>query len=200
MDSLSISKAITSATPNVAELLDRHARWSAQMCRNLPSLDRQMCQNVPSTDGPSPTSPPKCAGTCQNMPECAICTKRAKTNQFPGTTMDELSYRQLTAARLIVRGRGSVEVANHLGVNRHTVAIWKRNPAFRAEVERLRERLTASAVTPRPRARKVAPPSVPRAHPAAPRAIPSRANPLGLTKEDLEHEAMIQAYMRAHGM
>ena len=200
MDSLSISKAITSATPNVAELLDRHARWSAQMCRNVPSLDRQMCQNVPSTDGPSPTQPAK---MCRNVPEHAgMCHlhEKSKTNPISGTTMDELSYRQLTAARLIVRGRGSVEVANHLGVNRHTVAIWKRNPAFRAEVERLRERLTASAVTPRPPARKVAPPSVPRAHPAAPRAIPSRANPLGLTKEDLEHEAMIQAYMRAHGM
>lgn len=198
MDSPSIFDAVAKATPNVAGLLDHHARWSAQMCRNVPSLDRPMCRNVPSTDAASVTHP---ARMCRNVPEHAgMCHphEKSKTNPIPNPPTDALSYRQLTAARLIVRGRGSVEVAKHLGINRHTVAIWKRDPAFRAEVERLRERLTDSAVAPRPAARKVAPAPMTRAMPTRP--LPSRANPLGLTKEDLEHEAMIEAYMRDHGL
>jgi cephalosporin hydroxylase len=59
-----------------------------------------------------------------------------------------LSDRQLAAARFVARGRGSVEIAQRLHVNRHTVARWRRRPAFIAEVERLRSRITRAATAP----------------------------------------------------
>jgi FixJ family two-component response regulator len=41
-----------------------------------------------------------------------------------------LTYRQLAAARWLVRGRGNLDIAQRLGVARHTVERWKRLPAF----------------------------------------------------------------------
>ena len=48
------------------------------------------------------------------------------------------------AARMIVYGYRSGEIAQQLRVNRHTVAIWKRNPAFRVELNRLHAYATAA--------------------------------------------------------
>jgi hypothetical protein len=44
----SISDAVAKATPDVAALLDRHAKSCAQMCRNVPSAAAEMCQNLPA--------------------------------------------------------------------------------------------------------------------------------------------------------
>ena len=57
-----------------------------------------------------------------------------------------LSHRQLAAARLLARGHGTMRVAERLGVNRHTVARWKRDPRFAAELGRLVASLTDSAL------------------------------------------------------
>ncbi|MDQ3439809.1 MAG: hypothetical protein M3478_05610 [Planctomycetota bacterium] len=104
-----------------------------------------------------------------------------------------LTDRQLAAARLIVRGYGSVEIAAHLGVNRHTVACWKRHPAFAIELQRLRAYLTAAAVAtlaPRAGAGSVAtqPPR---------RDAPARMTRAQVAQEDAECEAMIAGMLRS---
>src|SRR5688572_4935464 len=43
-----IADAVASAAPSVAELLDRHAKWSAAMCRKIPSPEGEKFPNVPS--------------------------------------------------------------------------------------------------------------------------------------------------------
>jgi hypothetical protein len=190
MDSSSIAKAVASTTPDINELLDRHARWSARMCRNVPSIKGQMFQNVPSSAGEPVIQTAK---TFRKVPEPSGMfhqRENVETNPIPRP----LTYRQLAAARLIVRGRGSLEVARQVGVEHHSVARWKRDPAFRAELERLRSLKTNSAVARSLPARRPSPPQ-----PTAARVAPARAASLRLTKEDLEHEAMIDAYMRAHG-
>ena len=190
MDSPSIADAVVKATPDVAELLDRHARWSAQMCRNVPPVRPETCRNVPSANAPQPIER---AGMCQNMPEPArMChdDENDKTNPSaynPGPR--PLSDRQLAAARLIVRGYGSVEIAAHLGVNRHTVASWKRSPAFVIELQRLRAYLTAAAV------------AGPIRHSATsaspPRLAPVRMTRAEVAREDAGCEAMIAQILRA---
>ena len=49
----------------------------------------------------------------------------------------ELEPRQLMAVRLMLSGRGVTEVARHLGVDRHTVSAWRKDPAFAREVRRM---------------------------------------------------------------
>jgi Homeodomain-like domain len=58
----------------------------------------------------------------------------------------ELSPRQLAAARLLARGHGTMRVSGRLGVNRHTIARWKRDPLFAAELQRLLDALCHAAV------------------------------------------------------
>jgi hypothetical protein len=75
--------------------------------------------------------------TCHNLPEPAR-TRLAPTApaqnepRFPAP----LTPRQLHAARLLVAGHTVKSAAAHLGVNRHTVSEWKKNPDFQAEVQR----------------------------------------------------------------
>ena len=190
MDSPSIADAVAKATPDVAELLDRHARWSAQMCRNVPPVRAETCRNVPSASAPHTSER---AEMCQNVPEPArMCRvdENGKTNPSAYNPPPRpLSDRQLTAARLIVRGYGSVEIAAHLGVNRHTVASWKRNPAFVIELQRLRAYLTAAAVA--GPVRQSAPSASPR------RPTPVRMMRAEVAREDAECEAMIAQILRA---
>jgi hypothetical protein len=99
-----------------------------------------------------------------------------------------LSLRQHAAARFLARGYGSVQIARHLGINRHTIGRWKRDPRFAGEVERLRRELTAAMLSPHARARARAapspspspslPPSSPRMAPPAPPAPPAPTMPL----------------------
>ena len=93
-------------------------------------------------------------------------------------TRRELSLRQHAAARALVRGYGSADVAKHIGVNRHTIGRWKRDARFIAELRRLRDALTQALVA-RP------PPSPPRAARSAPSpALPSRPSPASARKVD----------------
>ena len=92
------------------------------------------------------------------------------------------------AARMIVYGYGSTDVAHQLGVNRHTVAVWKRNPAFRVELGRLHAYVTATVFA-RP-AKMTA-----RTAATAPARVPmTRAE---VAREDAECEAMIAQMLRA---
>ena len=192
MDSPSIAEAVARATPDVRGQLDRHAKWCARMCRNVPPPTRAMFQNVPSG---SETGAPQTARMFPNVPESSAMfhpDESDKTNPTPPGLARPLTYRQLATARLIVRGRGSLEVARQVGVEHHSVARWKRDPAFRAELERLRSLKTNAAVTT---------PAPPRRAAARPLRQPVAAlPPIHRTKEDSEHEAMIEAYMRQHGL
>lgn len=49
----------------------------------------------------------------------------------------------MTAARLLLAGRGVAEVAGELGAHPYTVSRWKRDPLFQAELRRQVERATA---------------------------------------------------------
>jgi hypothetical protein len=97
-----------------------------------------MCQDVPeSAKSPSNTSYCK-----TNPPRLASLTA-------PGRADEPLTDSQFAAVRLTVRGLGSVKVARHLGLNHHTIARWKRDPRFAAEVDQLRARATAAVAQPR---------------------------------------------------
>jgi len=196
MDSPSIADAVAKATPDVAKLLDQHARSCAPTCHNLPSSERDTCQNLPSADGAGArqsarTRPnlPEPAGTCRDE-------RNDKTNPFSAPRPPRpLNDRQLVAARWMVAGYGSVEIAYHLRVNRHTVAEWKRQPAFAAELQRLRDYCAAALVArPAPPAPRL--PSAPTERaPATPPA--RRMTRAEIEQEDRECEAMIARSLQA---
>jgi hypothetical protein len=76
-------------------------------------------------------------------------TEKSKSNpmEHSGTS---LTSRQHAALRLLVRGHGIERVARYVGVERHTIARWKRNPAFAAELDRLTRSLQLVATRVRP--------------------------------------------------
>lgn len=192
MESPSIADAVANATPNVAELLDRHARWSAQMCRNVPSANAPIFQNVPSEGAPKAI---ESAETFPNVPESSETFHRRendKTNPPVYRPAERpLTYRQLAGARLIVAGFGTMDIAHHLGVEHHTIARWKRNARFTIEIERLRALCTAAAVT------RNAPTATPRPPAPPPRPAPVRMTRQQIEQEDRECEAMIAQMLRA---
>jgi DNA-binding CsgD family transcriptional regulator len=198
MDSPSIAKAVASATPDVNALLDRHARWSAQMCRNVPSLEGRMCQNMPSR-GEDDSA--KHAQTCQNVPEHAQTCHREESDETnppaSASAPRPLTERQRMAARMIVYGYRSGEIAQQLRVNRHTVAIWKRNPAFRVELNRLHAYATAaviSEVSKKPAPAAVAAAGARVTPPAPARRRMTRAE---IEQEDRECEALVAQLLQA---
>jgi len=199
MSSDPIADAVARATPNVAELLDRHAKWSAAMCRNVPSPDGEKFPNVPSAPARGVA---QTAEMFLNLPESSGMfhqRKNDETNPVPPEPPRPLTYRQLAAARLMIKGRGTLEIAHHLGVEHHSVARWKRNPLFREELDRLRARFTESALA-AAAARPSAPPprvaSQPIPRPPEPAALPmTRAQ---IAQEDRACEAMIEQLLRAH--
>jgi DNA-binding CsgD family transcriptional regulator len=193
MDSPSIADAVAQATPDVAALLERHAKWCAQMCRNVPSPAAEMCQNLPSPHVPERAAP---AEICRNVPEPAGTCHAGegdKTNPPVYTPRERpLTERQLMAARMIVYGYGSTEVAHQLGVNRHTVAVWKRNPAFRVELGRLHAYVTATVFA------RPAKMTTTKAAASAPARV--RMTRAEVAREDAECEAMIAQMLRAKGV
>src|SRR4051812_17595629 len=54
-----------------------------------------------------------------------------------------LSPRQLAAARLLAAGRAVGAVCAEVGISRQTIARWRRDPAFGAELRRLHDFLAA---------------------------------------------------------
>ncbi|MGB7157170.1 MAG: hypothetical protein WBD40_03825 [Tepidisphaeraceae bacterium] len=101
-----------------------------------------------------------------------------------------LTYRQHACARLLVQGYGTMDIAHHLRVEHHTIARWKRRPAFKIELERLRAMLTASAVTGN------APAAAPPPPPPRPAPAPARMTRAQIEQEDRECEAMIEQMLR----
>lgn len=77
-----------------------------------------------------------------------MCHHDAPVQNEPTAGARRLSLRQLAAARLLVCGYGSLEVARRLGVNHHTIGRWKRDTRFAAEIERLRRAITEALASP----------------------------------------------------
>jgi len=85
----------------------------------------------------SACNPMQPGATARNatQPNRATC----ETNPIP--TDDRFDPRQLAAARLLASGRSTPDVARELNLNRTTVWRWQRDPAFRAELRRIHERM-----------------------------------------------------------
>jgi DNA-binding NarL/FixJ family response regulator len=66
-----------------------------------------------------------------------------QTNPNPAGELSD--PRRLAAARLIAQGRSVPDAARELKLNRGTVWRWQREPAFRAELRRIHERMVAAS-------------------------------------------------------
>jgi hypothetical protein len=108
---------------------------NAEICKTNPTAHSGARQFAALSSSPSSSS------------DALAQTEFHKTNPTAHSGARRLlSVRQLAALRLLARGHGSQRVADHLGVNRHTIARWKREPAFAAELERSVAALTESAL------------------------------------------------------
>ena len=100
-------------------------------------LDR-LLSSVPAPQGVKPqgaaprnTAPPVSRPNCKPDPPPPAT---ARGNPKP------LKAIQLTAARLLLEGKATGEVAKELGVHRWTVSRWQTDPRFQAELRRQVER------------------------------------------------------------
>jgi hypothetical protein len=125
---------------------------SDSLCHNVPSAAAQMCLNVPS---PSAAGALDAAHSGTKVPERArMCHEHAPVQNEPtearradaSSPPKPLSFRQRSAARLMALGHRSVDIARHLDLNRHTIARWKRDPRFVAEVGQMLAHLDAAMV------------------------------------------------------
>jgi hypothetical protein len=85
---------------------------------------------------------------CQNVPDRAGMCRPSDGFSAARAGARPLSPQQLAAVRQLAQGAGSVRVARQLGVNRHTIARWKRDPRFVAELRRLQREMRAVVVAP----------------------------------------------------
>jgi DNA-binding CsgD family transcriptional regulator len=97
------------------------------------------------------TNPTEYSGTLPTDSAHEQIVKTKPTEQ--SGTSDALSPRQLAAIRLLARGHGTTRAANRLSVTRQTIARWKRNATFAAELKRLTDALTETALRLRPGSR-----------------------------------------------
>jgi hypothetical protein len=65
------------------------------------------------------------------------------TNQDNSNTLSE---RQLSAIPLILSSRTTVEAAEKTGTSRNTIYEWRKNPVFKAELQRQREMVVEEAM------------------------------------------------------
>jgi hypothetical protein len=96
-----------------------------------------------------------------------------------------------------MQGYGTVAIARQLGLNRHTIARWKRDPRFIAEVEALRQRATELALANKKVARN-APRRLPPAAMTMTDNASSAARRRSEAEDDRECEAMIADLLTRH--
>jgi hypothetical protein len=94
------------------------------------------------------SKPPEHLGTSSSAADDA----RTKTDESNPMEHSGTSFtpRQHAALRILVRGHGTLRAARYVGVERHTITRWKRNPAFAAELERMTRSLQVIATRVRP--------------------------------------------------
>jgi hypothetical protein len=64
----------------------------------------------------------------------------------PNPAGELIDPRHLAAARLLAQGRSVPDAARELKLNRGTVWRWQRDPAFRAELRRIHERMVVESL------------------------------------------------------
>jgi hypothetical protein len=92
------------------------------------------------------TNPMEQLGTSIDPSAHAETVKTNPMERLGTSAAGPLSERQQVALRLLARGHGSTRVAEHLKVTRQTIARWKREPAFAAELNRRIAALTDAAL------------------------------------------------------
>jgi hypothetical protein len=161
-----------SHTPTPESVFDPEAQTRRERTREDPdAISEQICKSNPMAHSgardesttPSPCNTEICksnptahsgarqfaalSSSSSSSSDARAQTEFHKTNPTAHSGARRLlSVRQFAALRLLARGHGSQRVADHLGVNRHTIARWKREPAFAAELERRVATLTESAL------------------------------------------------------
>src|SRR5688572_8540505 len=106
---------------------------------------RESCQDVPKPlgqmPGNVPAAPPRRPAVSPDVPECPRvshalqkCGTKPPLDPLAAWSPNPLNHRQLAAARLVVRGHRTGNIAEHLGIDRRTLLRWRLMPAFAAEV------------------------------------------------------------------
>jgi len=106
-----------------------------------PKTDEEVRQFIASLR----TTPKPPAQTCRNLHKPATQSEKSQikpkshsdTPPAPHSSFPPLPPRQLLAARLLLQGHTAKAVAAHLHVNPHTIAEWKKRPAFQQEISSL---------------------------------------------------------------
>lgn len=140
--------------------LDPSASAEMSALQNVPTSSRPSFQDVPSAARVGQPRAPRPSEMRQDVPECSSggppCEKRGTNpNGHSGASVGKtqlprrpqpLTTRQRAAIRLLVRGARTCELSHLLGVERHTIARWKRNPLFAAELQRIERDLTEATI------------------------------------------------------
>jgi hypothetical protein len=85
--------------------------------------------SAPSS-APSSPAPAAAAPMSQNVAECSSAPFRGRRGARYVLNGNDLTERQHTAALLLLRGKSDSEVARLIGVDRMTIARWRRTPSF----------------------------------------------------------------------
>ena len=104
------------------------------------------------------------AAECHAVPQSAMPADQSKSSK----TNPPLTDQQRAVARMLVQGLRTNRIAHLLGLNRHTIPRWRRDPRVIAEMDRLRklaERAVALAVLSPVASSKAASPPQPAAPP-----------------------------------
>jgi hypothetical protein len=161
-DPESEERAIDAMCAQVKRWTEEH--WRAMQRRRAEAAARQAEAGAGPTAGqardPDSAEAPETERTdpaCHDVPEpAAVCHRDERANPIlanGGTKRcaaaaagrplryvpaeRDLPPRQIMAARLLLAGFRMTDVAAHLGVNRHTIAGWLRDPEFQREVRRM---------------------------------------------------------------
>ena len=121
-------------------------------------------------------------------------TSRVNENSKTNPIAQRLSARQFAAARWVVQGMSSAEVAEQMNTTARTINRWKRLDSFRYEVRRLHELIAMQMSRPtpaRPAARKSEPSFVRE-------RTPSKGGRMTGSEID-ETEALIEKLLRDSG-
>ncbi|HEY7118420.1 MAG TPA: hypothetical protein VH475_17660 [Tepidisphaeraceae bacterium] len=149
-----IAQAATTANEHLRQLCLQIATpipnlpQPAKTCQSAPlAAGAQNEPRLPLTPSSPPPLPPPTRPSAPNEPTNPAEARQILPNPATLSTQDsalstDLSPRQRYAARLLIAGHTLTAAAALLNVNRHTVAGWRKLPAFHAELDRLLNQLT----------------------------------------------------------
>jgi hypothetical protein len=95
---------------------------------------------------------PAVSSSVQQRPATSSAMQNAKTNPKPPAVSlpnsPSLTPRQLAAARLLILGMGSAEVARRVGTTQRSVNRWKSSLPFQSELMRMHDLLLTMQIQP----------------------------------------------------